>query len=27
MTSNESCFWVDSEQVEITGDDRVGAAG
>ena len=27
MTSNESCFWVDREQVDITDDDRVGAAG
>jgi hypothetical protein len=27
VTSNESCFWVDREQVDITGDDCVGAAG
>ena len=27
MTSNESCSWVDREQVGVTGDDRVGAAG
>jgi hypothetical protein len=27
MLSNESCFWVDREQVEITSDDRVRAAG